>query len=167
MGAKQTLHLGQVSSCRPTRQRPDLQQTGAGVLDVLKAGERGWWEALGQQEQDARRTQPKGPSQLQGGRRRMQEAAWTRSYLRCSEATPRLLFWVMATQGETAAPKGKKSQSEQRWGWGGEAASTRRSRKASFGWGAGVTSELRLVIFELRLRDRTPVGRVACEKGIC
>lgn len=113
----------------------------------------------GCQENTAQRTQ--------SAPRRMQEAAWTRSYLRCSEATPRLLFWVMATQGETAAPKGKKSQSEQRWGWGGEAASTRRSRKASFGWGAGETSELRLVTFELRLRDRTPVGRVACEKGIC
>lgn len=62
MRAKQTLHLGQVSSCRPTRQRPDPQQTGAGVLDVLKAGELGWWEALGHagagcQENPAQRTQ--------------------------------------------------------------------------------------------------------------
>ena len=98
----------------------------------------------------------------------MQQAAWTRSYLRCSEATPRLLFWLMATQGETATPKGKKSQLNKAGGWGGgEAASTRRSRKASCRWGAGVTSELRLVTFELRLRDRTLRGIVACEKGIC
>ena len=62
MGAKQTLHLGQVNSRRPTRPRPDLQQTGAGVLDVLKADELGWCEALGQagagcQENTAQRTQ--------------------------------------------------------------------------------------------------------------
>ena len=33
--------------------------------------------------------------------------------------------------------------------------------------GERVTSELRLVTFELRLRNRIPRGRVACEKGIC